>query len=458
MQGRRIIGMFSIWMRKLEQRLLTPFAQTPMRQINHIFRVIYIAAREFQRDHCFERAAGLAYATIISLIPLSVLFFSLISLFGWGEQIVGFIESSVFPYVVPDFQEQLKTVIHDYISPTVFSLRTISFLNISALIALFLAAIGIWLMAERVFNYIWNVRETRNYLQKFVTFWVVLTISPFLFLFSIYLGNAFSDSGEMLAILQPYVSFIYSTILPSLLAFGAFLVLFLFFPATSVRIGSAAVAALFSLILWEFLRQAFDLYILRAVKYTNFYKQIASIPLFFIWIYSIWLIILFGAELSYSHQNYRYLRYNYLRRQKKPAFSLHFLAFFLLARIYHAYRDGTSLPAIGNLAEEIGISPGTLSNTAAQLISMGILGKVKTDEECYTFLRDPATIDLHEMAAKLLEIQLSGEVVWDGKRILLQALRSNQGNDEPLGKAYNRFLQSFRGQKIADLAAYFESH
>jgi DNA-binding IscR family transcriptional regulator len=152
------------------------------------------------------------------------------------------------------------------------------------------------------------------------------------------------------------------------------------------------------------------------------------------------------------------LRYNYLRRQKKPAFSLHFLAFFLLARIYHAYRDGTSLPAIGNLAEEIGISPGTLSNTAAQLISMGILGKVKTDEECYTFLRDPATIDLHEMAAKLLEIQLSGEVVWDGKRILLQALRSNQGNDEPLGKAYNRFLQSFRGQKIADLAAYFESH
>jgi membrane protein len=306
MQGRRIIGMFSIWMRKLEQRLLTPFAQTPMRQINHIFRVIYIAAREFQRDHCFERAAGLAYATIISLIPLSVLFFSLISLFGWGEQIVGFIESSVFPYVVPDFQEQLKTVIHDYISPTVFSLRTISFLNISALIALFLAAIGIWLMAERVFNYIWNVRETRNYLQKFVTFWVVLTISPFLFLFSIYLGNAFSDSGEMLAILQPYVSFIYSTILPSLLAFGAFLVLFLFFPATSVRIGSAAVAALFSLILWEFLRQAFDLYILRAVKYTNFYKQIASIPLFFIWIYSIWLIILFGAELSYSHQNYRY--------------------------------------------------------------------------------------------------------------------------------------------------------
>lgn len=73
-------------------------------------------------------------------------------------------------------------------------------------------------------------------------------------------------------------------------------------------------------------------------------------------------------------------------------------------------------------------------------------------------MRDPATIDLHEMAAKLLEIQLSGEVVWDGKRILLQALRSNQGNDEPLGKAYNRFLQSFRGQKIADLAAYFESH
>ncbi|HDT12107.1 MAG TPA: hypothetical protein ENO01_00465, partial [Candidatus Marinimicrobia bacterium] len=184
-----------------------------------------ITFKKFKSDLCLEQAASMAFITVISLIPLAVLFFSIAGVLGVGQEIINYVQDRVFPFVAPEFQYELSEWLNAYISPTAFRGIKSGIINLIAILSLLLAAMGVFVMAERVFNHIWKVPEKRSYIQKVIAFWVVLTTSPFLILTSIWLMNFINPPGGLIDQLMQQnwiVRLLYNNLVPLTVSFIAF--------------------------------------------------------------------------------------------------------------------------------------------------------------------------------------------------------------------------------------------
>ena len=152
-----------------------------------VVRAMYLAYREFRYDLCWERAATLSFATVLSLLPIAVLFANLLSLPKITEGLRDFLLDDFIPWMLPQIDEEMLAAIRErveaFMQPDKFQLGTGS--NLVALIALLVAGGGLLISAERIFSLLWKVRSTRNYFQKFVAFWVILTTSPLLIALSL---------------------------------------------------------------------------------------------------------------------------------------------------------------------------------------------------------------------------------------------------------------------------------
>ncbi|MEA1986581.1 MAG: YihY/virulence factor BrkB family protein [Candidatus Marinimicrobia bacterium] len=338
---------------------------------NKAVLITKLTANKFNEDLCLEQSASLAYITIISLIPLSVLLFSISGILGIGKEIIEYVENTVFPFIAPEFHEQLSSWLNLYISPTAFQGLKTGIVNLVAILSLILAATAIFVMAERVFNHIWNTKENRSYFQKVLAFWVVITTSPLLILISAYLMNYLNPAGGILdQMLHEFwlLRILYIRLVPLLISFLAFSLLYLIIPSALVRIKSAAFGGIIAAVLWELSKNTFYLYVNRAEIVTSFYKSLAAIPLFLIWVYLTWFLILLGAELAYVFQHNKMLIHLRQYKNRQKIYSDPFIAVMLLLNINESFVVGEETPTLDNIAEKLGCNPLALNNVADILV------------------------------------------------------------------------------------------
>jgi membrane protein len=360
--------------------------------------------KKFKKDLCFEQAASMAYITIISLIPLSVLFFSIAGVLGVGQEIITYVQDRVFPFVAPEFQQELGEWLNAYISPTAFRGIKSGIVSLIAILGLLLAAMGVFVMAERVFNHIWKVPERRSYLQKVVAFWVLLTTSPFLILTSIWLINYINPPGGMIdqLIQSSWIfSMLYNNLVPLAVSFVAFTLAYLIVPSVPVRFKSAAWGGLIAAMLWELSKKTFYLYVARIGHVTNFYKSLATIPLFLIWIYLTWVLVLWGAQLAYTFQNRKILARIYEHQNKERFYSKVYLGMMILVYIGRAFRQGESVPSLDEIGEERGIRTELLDEAARILVEKNFIFPQATPGEQYFLSKDPRYIYVSDVVRSI---------------------------------------------------------
>lgn len=377
-----------------------------------IGRVLYLSVWKFNRDFCFDRAASLAFATILSLIPFAVLFFSFVGLLGGGERIIHFVQQKILPAVVPEFQEQVVEWLERYISPTVFKAGPAGLINLAALLGLIMGALNILITAERVFNHIWRVKGTRHYFQKVTAFWVLLTSSPFVILASMWVGNVLvPQGGAVEAFLRRHwmAHGLYALVAPVLVETVCFALIYLFLPSARVRLRNAVIAGLCAALLWELSKKGFYLYVSRAGEVTNFYRQLAAVPLFFLWLFLTWIIVLWGGQVSYALQNAKSLTLEQQKGGNTHRFSQVSLGLFLLFRIYEDFLEGRPSPALEGLADELGVPQDLLSDIAEFLGDRNVLVEDARHPGRYSLGRHPSRIALAEVVRWLHEKEFPGE-------------------------------------------------
>lgn len=367
-------------------------------------RLVYLTVGQFRRDHGFERAASLTFASIISLIPLVVLFFGFAESLGGGGKVVDFVLDKVIPQVAPENEEYVREWL-DGISRDIFHAGPAGFVNLAAVVGLLLVALGIFVTAERVFNRIWKVPGRRSWLQKVTAFWVILTTSPFMIIASIWIGDLLvPDGGRIQVLTESYWIFdaLYRFLVPATIGFLAFTLVFVFLPATRVRVTSAALGGLTTAILWQVAsRWGYGLYLERVGEVTSYYKELAKVPLFLIWIYITWIVILLGGEVSYVHQNLALL--SRLRRRDEGAtrFSRAVLGLYLLARIVRAFSTAEPLPSVDAVAGEIGARGEAVDDVARALVANDTLIADAAGGGIYTLACDPSRVPLGAIVALL---------------------------------------------------------
>lgn len=237
--------------------------------------------------HGSLKAAALAYATLVSVVPLMVLSLGFILAFPAFAEYFQTIHQFLFRHFVPSSADVIRQHVQ------AFAINATNLSAISLLFFLFTAVLLIFSM-ETAFNAVWNVKTRRRGIFAFLIYWAVLTLIPPI------AGVAFAISVSLYSL--PYVSVIMKVVgifIPLLLTWTSFLILYMTVPNCKVKFRHAAAGAGISAILFETLKLVFRFYFTSYSSDAVIYGVLALIPGFLVWLYVTWLIIIFGAVIAF---------------------------------------------------------------------------------------------------------------------------------------------------------------
>lgn len=259
-------------------------------RINDFVEFGRFLVQRFLADRGPHSAAALTYTTLFAVVPMMTVTFAMLSAIpafqGVGEQIQLYIFRNFIPSTGATIQEYLVAFTNQARQLTWFG---VGFLMATALMML--------LTIEKAFNVIWRVRQPRRGISSFLLYWAILSLGPLL------LGAGFAMSTYITSlslISGPHALIGARTVLkamPLVLSVAAFTLIYAAVPNTRVPLRHAVVGGTFTAVLFEAAKQLFGLYVSYFPSYQLIYGAFAAVPLFLLWVYLSWMIVLFGAEL-----------------------------------------------------------------------------------------------------------------------------------------------------------------
>lgn len=271
--------------------LLTP--------IRSLYRFIYEVIGQFFQNRCPQRAAGLAYSTLLAIVPLFTV------LVGFGGNLIksDTVKDFLAETLLPTSQKTIMNAIGD------FSDNSSHFGALGLLI--FLITVVILLNNIEIhLSIIFRIRTEKTLLMRFSTYTAVLVLSGLLIGASITLsGNLFNYLLETYGQGQISSGFV-RQISSFLFIFLTLLLLILLMPSGKIRINSALLGAGCASILWEIAKKLFSAWANASVRISVIYGSLFLIPLLLIWLYVVWIIILLSVEVTYVHQHRIFVYFN----------------------------------------------------------------------------------------------------------------------------------------------------
>jgi membrane protein len=260
--------------------------------------------KRFITHRCSTEARSLSFVTLLSLVPLITVFLAVFSQLPYytivKEKLVLGIANNFLPEKTQQLSEYLETILSGG--------RSIGFIGIVFSVIM---AFSLIMAFSRVVNNIWNTRKRNHVLLSFMKFLAIIVLGPLLIILTFMLQNFVfiqklirffynllsTGNGELSGSLV-HIRFtrIFSLVLNWLLL----TFLYSLIPHTKVKFGYAFLAGVFTGTVWYFVRLGLNLYVKVIPQMNVLYGSLAFFPIFLIWIYISWIVLLFGVELTYS--------------------------------------------------------------------------------------------------------------------------------------------------------------
>ena len=342
------------------------------------FQFIVFVLRRFEADRCREQAAGLTYTTLFAVVPMLTVFLVIISSIKALEPARQQLQQLIYSNFLP------KTTIAFDKAFNAFTDKS-SNLTIIGILFLFVTTVMMLTSIETVFNRIWRVRETRGGIVGFMRYWTIISLGPIL------LGSAFviSSAVASLTVLSDNFvgyevngKFIFWCISFALTVLG-FFILNWTIPNRRVPIKAALIAGVFSAIVFELLKNLFGYIMSNFTSYEIVYGAFAAVPIFLLWIFLSWNIVLLGVEISYALTAF----YSGKEQKRHPVIILlDLLELFYKKQLKgHAVSDEEALSVLGR--EEIGRWPSYVEMLEQQKLIR------RTDNDDYVLVRNLDQVD-----------------------------------------------------------------
>lgn len=256
-------------------------------------------------NHGLSRASDLAFSSLLAMVPILAVVFMTFKLFGGKEIVDNKVKPYIYSFLTPGSSQQISEYIDSFInSATIETLGSIGMVFLLITVYLIISTI------EDTFNFIWNVKYSRKILEKLKIYWLIITVSPILLTVSITLTSVIGDFSQKFTLFESISSVFVFDILPFMMIVLFFGILNAVLPNCRVEPKHALVGALTGTILYYITKNIFIDYSKLAVSYNLIYGSLAVLPLFMIWVYWFWVIILLSVEITFVRQNYRYLQYS----------------------------------------------------------------------------------------------------------------------------------------------------
>ena len=342
------------------------------------FQFVLFVIRRFEADRCREQAGSLTYTTLFAVVPMLTVFLVIISSIKALEPARQQLQQLIYSNFLP------KTTIAFDKAFNAFTDKS-SNLTIIGILFLFVTTVMMLTSIETVFNRIWRVRETRGGIVGFMRYWTIISLGPIL------LGSAFviSSAVASLTVLSDNFvgyevngKFIFWCISFALTVLG-FFILNWTIPNRRVPIQAALIAGVFSAIVFELLKNLFGYIMSNFTSYEIVYGAFAAVPIFLLWIFLSWNIVLLGVEISYALTAF----YSGKEQKRHPVIILlDLLELFYKKQLKgHAVSDEEALSVLGR--EEIGRWPSYVEMLEQQKLIR------RTDNDDYVLVRNLDQVD-----------------------------------------------------------------
>jgi membrane protein len=249
-----------------------------------------LVGQRFSEQRLPQVASSLTFTTVLSLVPLATVALAIFTAFPMFDRM----QVTLQTYLIESFfPETLAETILTYVNE--FSAKAKG-LTAIGIVFLVITALTTMFTVDRVFNQIWNVKRQRSVMNKVVLYWAVLSLAPVLIGLSISVSTAlisstFKGFNPVLGGMFPALN-----IVPLLLTVVAFAFIYRIVPNRAVHWKDALAGGLLAAVLFEVSKRAFAAYITQFPSYTALYGALAAFPIFLLWLYVSWIIVLIGAS------------------------------------------------------------------------------------------------------------------------------------------------------------------
>lgn len=357
------------------------------------------------------RAMGLVYVTILSIVPVIAITFSVLKGFGVHYQLEPILVSFLSPLGEKgvELTNQLISFVDNVKGDVLAGV---------GLLMLFVTLISMAQKVEDSFNFVWRVERNRSVARRLTDYLSIVVIGPVIMVTALALIASVKSNSivQEVADIAPIGTtlLLFGKLAPSILVSLGFTFVYWFLPNTRVNFSAALVGGLTGGLLWAATSVLFTAFVANSVRTLNIYAGFAVVIVALIWLYICWLILLVGAQIAFYIQNPEHMRLGYRqitlgnRHREQIALSV-------MLEVADRFRDGRQPPSIPQVAEMLR-QPGLLiSPVVAGLESAGLL-TLSTQDRLLP-RRDPKQIKVKDVIAVIRDPQYMGvypEGHWPG--------------------------------------------
>jgi membrane protein len=390
--------------------------------------LLAFALGRIRENRLTQVAGSLTFTTILALVPLLTIAFALFTAFPLFNTFRASLEAYFIQSLLP---KAISSHILGYLNQ--FAAKA-SRLSMFGGVALGVTAIAILATIERAFNQIWHVKQKRPLLKRMLVYWALITLAPLLIGISLTATSyLFAATSEVVGVI-PGKKMLY-TLASILLTTCAFSLLYIFVPNRAVVWRDACWGGLAAGMLFELAKRIFAAFIIQMPNYTLVYGAVAVIPIFLIWVYTSWLITLFGAVLVASLPMVKYERWWHA-----PKLGSRFVdAMAVLEVLFHARNRSHHAGLSGwEIRKQTQLGLDELENLLMHMASVGWVGRLCADEvsakksalligaKQWVLLANPAQVRVAQVYRLFVfEVQSDAKLVQKVDKVIEQGLQES---------------------------------
>ncbi len=356
-------------------------------------RFLFVLVREISQGQLTLRAMSLVYTSLLSMVPLLAVSFSVLKAFGVHNQI----EPLLYNLVQPLGEQGNEIVLN--VLGFVENMK-VGVLGSVGMALLLYTVVSLIQKIEVSFNYVWHAKAARPLSRRFSDYLSVIMVGPVLVFSAMGLTASMLNSNVMQAVIsvEPFGSLLLliSKLLPFMLVVLAFTFVYMFVPNTRVKFGSALMGALVGGVLWQGTGLAFAQFAAGSTKYAAIYSGFAILIMFMIWLYLSWLILMIGAQVAFFHQYPERIRLTDKRIPLSGRFREQ-LALLVMYRVAHVFVHRDMPLTLDKLADQLRVPLDRVGEVVQLLQDRGLLVETASEPPEYLLGHDPATLGMAQL-------------------------------------------------------------
>lgn len=354
-------------------------------------RILVLALRGFREDKVTLRAPALTLYSMLSIVPIVALAFGIAKGFGLEMYVERQLEAAlagreeVFSWVM-EITQSFFAQTHGG------TVATVGLLILLYTITMLLNNI------EQSFNDIWQVTKARSLSRKFSDFFSMMFLAPLFFIvasaLTVYLNTQIQEfSGTLI---NPILFFL-ARMIPYLLIWVIFTLLYMIMPNTKVRLSSALIAGIIAGTIFQLIQWAYIAFQIGAARYGAIYGSFAALPLLILWMQVSWIVVLFGAELSFANQHVDNYEFEAETKNISP-FSKKILSLYIMHLLISHFERGEGPLNADEVSKKLQLPVSLANNILHGLFTTGLVSETETRSS-----RDSAyqpAFDIHKIRIK----------------------------------------------------------